>query len=281
MAGQQSTPTHRPPRVSLRTARNLVVGATVVGLATGAAQIAAAGSASAPRSASMVAGASIADGTGSPGPEAADVTEGTKAFPSEEHGKSRKSGRPGKSGKSEPAARGGVAGEARREKTRPTAEDVIRLAKKQVGIAEDSDGETKFGKWYVGTDRAKETIARDGGGTPEIYGDAAWCSMFISWLGDQLDFTDQMGSDAWTVEHARWFQTRGRWGTEPRPGAIAFFAWGGGEVDDIEHVGMVVQNKGDGMVETVEGNSENAVRVQERSTDDIAGYGYPEYAEED
>ncbi len=51
--------------------------------------------------------------------------------------------------------------------------------------------------------------------------------MFVSWVGEQVGFTDQIGSDAWTVEHARWFQEHGRWGTEPKPGAIVFYAWSG------------------------------------------------------
>ncbi|MFD0852886.1 CHAP domain-containing protein, partial [Actinomadura adrarensis] len=167
------------------------------------------------------------------------------------------------------------------EQAKPTVKEMLDLAQEQVGISEDSGGETKFQEWYVGSDRAEETVARDGGGSPRVYSSAAWCSMFISWLGDQTGFTDQVGSDAWTVEHARWFKEEGRWGTKPKPGAIVFFAWNGSKnISSIKHVGIVVEDKGDGQVATIEGNSRNAVREQVRSAGDIVGYGYPEYADE-
>ncbi|MFI0407191.1 CHAP domain-containing protein [Actinomadura sp. 3N508] len=162
-------------------------------------------------------------------------------------------------------------------KSRPTAAEAIRLARSQVGIAENGGGETKFQKWYMGTSRAQETLARDGGSLGG-YGDANWCDMFISWIGEQIGFTDQIGSDAWTVAHARWFQANGRWGTEPRPGAIVFFAWDGRKSSGaIRHVGMVIKKVDDDTIEAVEGNTGNAVRIKQRSSSDIVGYGYPDY----
>ncbi|TMQ93082.1 CHAP domain-containing protein [Actinomadura soli] len=162
-------------------------------------------------------------------------------------------------------------------KSRPTAAEAIKLARSQVGIEEEDGGGTKFQKWYMGTSRARQTLARDGGSL-RGYGDANWCDMFISWIGERIGFTDQIGSDAWTVAHARWFQANGRWGTEPRPGAIVFYAWDGGKASgDIRHVGMVIKKVDAGTIEAVEGNTGNAVRVKERSTSDIVGYGYPGY----
>jgi hypothetical protein len=159
----------------------------------------------------------------------------------------------------------------------PTAAQAIELARSQVGVKEDGGGETKFQKWYMGTARAKETLARDGGSLGG-YSDANWCDMFISWVGEQIGFSDQIGSDAWTVQHARWFQEHGRWGTEPKPGAIVFYAWDGGKsVSDIRHVGMVIKKIDDGTIEAVEGNTGNAVQIRKRPTDDVVGYGYPGY----
>ncbi|WP_245974777.1 CHAP domain-containing protein [Thermomonospora umbrina] len=160
------------------------------------------------------------------------------------------------------------------------AENIIALAKSQVGHSEDGAGKSKFGRWYAGTERAKETMQRDaGGGSPKIYEDAAWCSMFISWLGDRTGFTDQMGADAWTIEHAEWFKDKGRWGTEPKPGAVVFFDWDGGKsMDAIDHVGLVTKNLGDGEFATVEGNSNDAVESKTRGTDKVVGFGYPDYA---
>ncbi|HEU5029753.1 MAG TPA: CHAP domain-containing protein [Spirillospora sp.] len=166
----------------------------------------------------------------------------------------------------------------RSKKSRPTAEAAIELARSQVGASPDGNGDTKFGDWYEGTARAKETVARDGGSVQE-YSDAEWCDMFISWVGDKLGFTDQIGSDAWTVAHAQWFQDNDRWGDAPKPGAIVFFSWSGGKsADDIQHVGMVIKDDGDGTIQTVEGNTGNSVQVKERSTDSVVGYGYPDYA---
>jgi CHAP domain len=182
---------------------------------------------------------------------------------------------PRRSTKSAPKA---AAPKERSKKSRPTAAAAIELARSQVGESPDGSGDTKFGDWYESTERARETVARDGGSVQE-YSDAEWCDMFISWVGDKLGFTDQIGSDAWTVAHAQWFQDNGRWGDAPKPGAIVFFSWSGGESnDDIQHVGMVIKDEGDGTIQTVEGNTGNSVQVKERSTDSVVGYGYPDYA---
>ncbi|WP_067478429.1 CHAP domain-containing protein [Actinomadura hibisca] len=175
------------------------------------------------------------------------------------------------------AAEHAAAGKAAPKK-RPTADDAIKMAKSQVGVKENSNGETKYQDWYMTTSRARETVKRDGGSI-QGYNDAQWCSMFVSWLGERLDFNDQFGEDAWTVEHARFFQKEGRWGTKPKPGAIVFFAWDGGKGNhDIVHVGMVIKDNGDGTVKTVEGNTGNAVQIKTRNTAQIVGYGYPDYA---
>jgi hypothetical protein len=157
-----------------------------------------------------------------------------------------------------------------------SAQDVINLAEKQVGIQEDASGVTKFQQWYMTTHQAQLTVRRDGGSIAD-YGNAAWCDMFVSWVGQQVGARG-MGQDAYTVEHAKWFQKSGRWGTIPKPGAVVFFAWNGGGTDGIDHVGLVVKDNGDGTIKTVEGNTGNAVMVRDRATDSVVGYGYPQYA---
>jgi CHAP domain len=245
---------HQPPSAIQRTTGVLMAGAAMVGLAAGTARVVG-GDEGSPRTATWAADASIADGSAAGDKAKGDAKEARRKT----RAKARR--------------------KARRAAGRPTADEVIKLAEKQVGIAEDGNGETKFQDWYMRTGRAKETVARDGGSIGG-YADAAWCSMFISWLGDQAGASDQLGLDAWTVEHAKWFQEQGRWGTRPKPGSVVFFAWSGGKkVTDIKHVGMVVKERRDGKVETVEGNSRNAVREQVRSAKDVVGYGYPGYAE--
>lgn len=160
-----------------------------------------------------------------------------------------------------------------------TAQQVIELAERQVGIRENSQGGgTKFHEWYVSSPRAQETAARDGGPV-HLYANAPWCDMFVSWVGEQLGIRETVGWDAWTVKHAEWFAAQGRWGSKPTPGAVVFFDWSGGkEIAGIDHVGFVVKDNGDGTISTIEGNAEGVVAKRIRSVGTVAGYGYPEYA---
>ncbi|QFG27523.1 CHAP domain-containing protein [Actinomadura sp. WMMB 499] len=257
--------------LSWRTTGGVVVGAAVLGTAAATAQASVlpfdAGTAK-----TTAEFAVVQDG-GDPGPGgSASSDEGGEPEGGDSGNGSGKAG----SGSSEEGGSGN--GGSEKKKSKPTAQDAIALAEKQVGIEEDASGETKFNEWYVESERSKKTVDRDGGSLAG-YSDAAWCSMFISWIGSQIGAGDQFGHDAYTVTHAQWFKDQGRWGTEPEPGAIVFFDWGGSDsVDAIDHVGMVIEKIDDGTVKTVEGNTSSAVRVRERSTSSIVGYGYPEYA---
>ncbi|WP_051466977.1 CHAP domain-containing protein [Actinomadura oligospora] len=168
---------------------------------------------------------------------------------------------------------------ARPAPTKPTAQQAIKIATSQAGISEDGAGKTKFQRWYMGTERAKQTVARDGGSLG-LYANAEWCDMFVSWVGHQAGAAGSVGSDAWTVAHAKWFQQHKRWGTAAKPGSVVFFAWNGSKsLDAIQHVGMVIKDNGDGTVKTVEGNTDgNSVAVKTRPDSTIVGYGYPDYA---
>ncbi|WP_245679161.1 CHAP domain-containing protein [Actinomadura hibisca] len=161
---------------------------------------------------------------------------------------------------------------------KPTAQDAVKLAVAQTGTKEDARGKTRFQSWYMTTARAQQTVKRDGGSI-KAYADAQWCDMFVSWVGAGIGLGDQVGADAYTVEHARWFKKQGRFGRTPKPGAVVFFDWRGGRsIDGIVHVGMVIKRNADGTVSTVEGNTGNAVRLKTRRADQIVGYGYPGYA---
>ncbi|MGW4405575.1 CHAP domain-containing protein [Nonomuraea sp. NPDC004702] len=161
-----------------------------------------------------------------------------------------------------------------------TAAQVLATARAQVGTSEDANGGgTKFQKWYADSQRAGETVARDGGSRQD-YLNAAWCSMFVSWVGEQTGARPQVGWDAYTVTHAKWFAANDRWGTEARPGAVVFFSWSGSKsLSDIQHVGFVVKDNGDGTISTIEGNTGNGkVEERVRPTSQVVGYGYPSYA---
>lgn len=163
--------------------------------------------------------------------------------------------------------------------SRPTAAQAIKIATSQTGISEDGAGKTKFQKWYMGTERAKQTLARDGGSLG-LYANAEWCDMFVSWVGHQIGFQNSVGSDAWTVAHAKWFKSQDRWGTAAKPGSVVFFSWNGGKsLDSIQHVGMVIKDNGNGTIKTIEGNTGGGqVEVKTRPSSTVVGYGYPQYS---
>ncbi|TDC88654.1 CHAP domain-containing protein [Actinomadura sp. 7K507] len=155
--------------------------------------------------------------------------------------------------------------------------EVIKLAEKQVGISEGKGGQTKFHDWYVSTPHAKATADRDGGFSVDAYNGAQWCNMFVSWLGAQTGVKN-MGWDAYTVQHASWFEDTGRWGQKAKPGSVVFFDWDrGSSISAIDHVGIVVKDNGDGTVKTIEGNTSNEVQKKTRDKSLIVGYGYPDY----
>jgi hypothetical protein len=157
-----------------------------------------------------------------------------------------------------------------------SADEFVEKARSQVGIREDGSGKTKFQEWYAKTDRAAETVERDGG-SRSSYLNAAWCDMFVSWTAEETGMEETVGQDAWTIAHAKWFKDQGRWGTTPKKGAIVFFNWQGEKgLDDIVHVGIVDEVE-DGTVKTIEGNTGNAVLEREREASQIVGYGYPEF----
>ncbi|OLT11207.1 hypothetical protein BJF79_04470 [Actinomadura sp. CNU-125] len=161
------------------------------------------------------------------------------------------------------------------------ASEVIDLAKEQVGIEEEGAGDmTKFHDWYVSTPHAEATAARDGGFSVDAYKGAQWCDMFVSWLGSQTGVKN-MGWDAYTVQHASWFKDNGQWGDEAKPGAVVFYDWGAGSdgsIGDIDHVGIVDKDNGDGTISTIEGNVDNSVQEKTRDKSEVVGYGYPDYA---
>ncbi|MEU4516528.1 CHAP domain-containing protein [Nonomuraea wenchangensis] len=165
-------------------------------------------------------------------------------------------------------------------KIQVTADQVLSMARSQVGTSENSaGGGTPYQRWYADSKRAAETIARDGG-TPAGYLNAPWCAMFVSWVGEKTGARPQIGWDAWTVAHAKWFKNNDRFGTTPKPGAVVFFSWSGSkDLDAINHVGFVEKDNQDGTISTIEGNTGNGkVEERVRPKSQVVGYGYPEYA---
>ncbi|MBG0823319.1 CHAP domain-containing protein [Planomonospora sp. ID91781] len=163
---------------------------------------------------------------------------------------------------------------------RVTADDLLKIAEEQIGITENADGGgTKFQDWYVTSQRAKETVERDGGNV-NAYANAPWCAMFVSWVGEQAGIRPTVGWDAYTVTWAKWFQDNERWGSKTTPGAVVYFDWKKGDsIYGIDHMALVKKDNGDGTITTIEGNTGNGkVEQRVRPKAEVVGYGYPQYA---
>ncbi|MEU5878649.1 CHAP domain-containing protein [Spirillospora sp. NPDC047279] len=149
----------------------------------------------------------------------------------------------------------------------PVGKKLLDIAKQELGYTEKGDGYTKFGDWY-----AKNV---DGDHNP-YFKTAPWCDMFLAWAADKAGVTDSAGQFAATVDHAKWFEKQDAWGKKPEPGAIVFFDWNGsGDIDQIDHVGIVERVEGD-TLHTIEANAQGYKLMRmERSTDQAVGYGFP------
>jgi hypothetical protein len=135
---------------------------------------------------------------------------------------------------------------------------------------------------YRGTVESPPGSNRTPFGAAYGWNGVAWCNIFVSRVGFEVagDYS-LLGKFASTVACATWWDQRGRFGGEPRPGAAVFFDWGGGRgIGSIDHIGLVIAALGDGRVRTIEGNAAipghpDGVWVHDRSTRFIVGYGYP------
>ncbi|WP_336205328.1 CHAP domain-containing protein [Nonomuraea sp. LPB2021202275-12-8] len=169
---------------------------------------------------------------------------------------------------------------AQTKNTQISTQTVLKVAESQIGVKENAaGGGTPYHSWYMSSPRASETLARDGGGSPQLYANAPWCAMFVSWVGEKAGARTSMGWDAYTVTYADWFKANQHWGTQAKPGSVVFYDWNGGKsTSGIDHVGLVKHDNGNGTITTIEGNTGNGkVEERVRPTSQVVGYGYPEY----
>ncbi|SDQ99348.1 CHAP domain-containing protein [Thermostaphylospora chromogena] len=147
----------------------------------------------------------------------------------------------------------------------PEIEKFIKLLESELGYKEKGNGYTKFGKWYNSVDSKYD------------YSKLPWCDMFISWAAKKLGYEEWIGQFAWTPSHARWFEKQDAFGKKPEVGALVFFDWSGGKkISGIDHVGVVVEVRGEKIV-TIEGNIDGGVAKRKvRDQSKVVGYGYPE-----
>lgn len=104
-----------------------------------------------------------------------------------------------------------------------------------------------------------------------------WCAIFVSWCSEQCGMLQDGSMPKFqnVTVGMNWFKERNQWlprGTVPNEGMIIFFDWNND--NHCDHVGMVEKAE-NGIVHTVEGNSNDEVKRNTYSVNSnvIMGYG--------
>ena len=116
----------------------------------------------------------------------------------------------------------------------------------------------------------------------------SWCATFVSAVAIKAGFTDIIPRECSCAKMIELFQILQRWVESdayvPEPGDIIFYDWGdngaGDNVSWPDHVGIVVSVSDDGVIEVIEGNTNDRVGYRKISVNGkfIRGYGIPDYA---
>jgi hypothetical protein len=135
-----------------------------------------------------------------------------------------------------------------------TVAAIIEIAKKEVGTIEGpKDNETKYGAF------TKANFL-------------PWCGSFVMWCANQAGV--KIPATVSTVAGAAAFKKMGTWtdskDAKPLPGDIAYFDFPGDGVDRISHVGLVIENNGDGTVTCIEGNTAGNPKGDQRNGGEVA-----------
>jgi len=120
-----------------------------------------------------------------------------------------------------------------------SAARLIEVALAEVGYIEGpKDNETKYGKFTKADFQP-------------------WCGSFVNWCANEAGV--KIPNTVYTPGGAAAFKKAGSWidgdVADPEPGDIAYFDFPSDGVDRISHVGIVVEDNGDGTVWCVEGNT--------------------------
>ena len=132
--------------------------------------------------------------------------------------------------------------------------DIVVVALSQRG----NQGEQPYWSWYGWETRVE------------------WCATFVSWCANECGYIEDgvIPKFAYCPFGEEWFEERGQWeepGYIPAPGDIIFFDW---EQDgETDHVGIVNYVE-DGVVYTVEGNSNDSCRERRYEVGSVSVYGY-------
>ncbi len=152
-----------------------------------------------------------------------------------------------------------------------TAQEVLNIAKKEIGYRVNRGQASKYGIWYgeLGFDTA------------------AWCAMFVSWCfekaGMPLPPIQNSKGFAYCPYGVSYFKNKRQFYRTPQIGDIVFFDWGGDRISD--HVGLVEEIYPT-YLKTIEGNTSitnqsngGGVMRRTRYYPSCLGFARPDYEE--
>ena len=136
----------------------------------------------------------------------------------------------------------------------------LEKALEQVGQAEKPLGSdnVKYNTWYYGH---------------EVKGDYPWCAVFVKWCYVKTGCKNKLKgieNPAYCPSYVEWAKQRRKWRKTPKRGYLVLFDWDkDGEADHIGFVNDVISSK---TIQTVEGNTDNMVKLRTRGTTYVMGY---------
>ena len=156
---------------------------------------------------------------------------------------------------------------------------IIPLCAAAAVFGSDDDGEITSDDVLVAI--AQSQLGNEGGETYwRWYGfehHVDWCAIFVSWCADQAGMleTESLPKYAVCDDGIRWFIKQGKWYSrriESKAGMIIFFDWDDDGVS--EHTG-IVETCENGIIYTIEGNSQDVCKRKWYAIGDktIMGYG--------
>lgn len=141
--------------------------------------------------------------------------------------------------------------------------EIIEIAKTEVGYKEYSNNHTKYGEWFGTQDE--------------------WCAIFISWLANEVGILNTLiPKQAYVPSMVQWYKNKRLFRTRgvfPQKGDIIFFDYNKNGIAD--HVGIVEKCESD-IITVIEGNKSNQVIrcTYDVNNAGIYGFGLVQYPEE-
>lgn len=147
---------------------------------------------------------------------------------------------------------------------------ILTVARSQIGVKEypANSNNVKYNTWYYGR---------------KVSGPAyPWCAVFVDWCFHETGIESRIkgvNNKAYCPSYVEWAKREGRWGTQPKYGALVLYDWDRDGIAD--HIGIVEKVINKYKIVTIEGNTGigndsngGEVMRRTRSTDYVLGYIY-------